>query len=415
MKRNLLTQIKNEWRDNLWLVIALTIVTGLIWIAAIIFYTNVKACFLPRGFSYENVFTLSVQKLSQKSPYYTAIEEENEDERRQAYYDDFRSLLIRLKENPNVENVGFHWGATPYSMNYSGFSLTRTDIKDTIPYTGNRRSCSPEVIDVLGYESMTGKTTEQLVEMVRRGEVLVSDNKVYEENGGNVMDLIGKTVFMGNDSSMTYKVGDVIRNVRRMDYEDSWGGTIINPLNEDTPWGDVVIKVRDGHDHRFKEDFKADGELRRQRNVYLSDLTKLADTRTVVQRPMDTSQHILVSLMTFLLLTIFLGLLGTFWFRMQQRVGEIAIRKVSGATKGDIFRRVISEGLILLCVASLTVSVIIWPFSRFFTGMFYCSYTELFVFEIIAICMVASGIVLSLWYPAWRAMRIEPAIALKTE
>ncbi len=31
MKRNLLTQIKNEWRDNLWLVIELAIVAVAIW------------------------------------------------------------------------------------------------------------------------------------------------------------------------------------------------------------------------------------------------------------------------------------------------------------------------------------------------------------------------------------------------
>ena len=36
--------------------------------------------------------------------------------------------------------------------------------------------------------------------------------------------------------------------------------------------------------------------------------------------------------MGFLLLNIFLGLLGTFWFRTQQRRSEIALHKAHGAT-----------------------------------------------------------------------------------
>lgn len=412
MKRNLFTQIKNEWRDNLWLVIALTIVIGLIWIAAMISYVLVKPTFLPRGFEYKNVYSLDMHTISKNSPYHTTFDT---DDVRKEYYTDFRMLINRLKENPNVESVASHWSALPYSMNYNGFSLSRMDIVDTIPYTGNRRQCSPEVIDVLSYESLTGKTREQLKEMLSRGEILISDYKDYEKDKRNIMDLIGKTVFLGGDSSKVYKIGDVIHNVRRNDYEQSWNGTIVVPLSEDTPWGDIIVKVRDGHDNRFKEDFRNNIDLRQQRNIYLSNLTKLADTRKMVQRDHDTTRHLLLSLMTFLLLTIFLGLLGTFWFRMQQRVGEIAIRKVSGATRADIFRRVISEGLILLAIGAVLASLLLIPLISFFQKFLGFSYTEWVIVGLVSIGMVALGIILSLWYPAARAMRIEPAIALKTE
>lgn len=412
MKRSLLVQIKNEWRDNLWLVVALTVVTGLIWGASVMFYRTIKPTLLPRGFDYKNVYTLNLKQVAKSSPYYTEIPS---DEYTKASYDDFKSLITRLRENPNVEKVAFHWGAKPFTLNFNGGNLARTDINDSITYTANVRYGSPDIAGVLGYESVTGKTTEQLTEILRRGELLVGDSWTYRESGRDVMDLLGKTVILNNDTSQIYRVGDIIRNVRRMDFEDSWGGTAIVPLSEDTPWGDVMIKIKDGHDNRFKEDFRNDRSLRRQRNVYFSDLTRLADTREVVQRSGFTSQHMLICLMSFLLLTIFLGLLGTFWFRIQQRMGEIAIRKVNGATNGDIFRRVIGEGIILLLIASLVMSVIIWPFARFFTDSLQSTYLEMFIFEFIAIGLVALGIVLSLWYPAAKAMRIEPAIALKSE
>ena len=119
--------------------------------------------------------------------------------------------------------------------------------------------------------------------------------------------------------------------------------------------------------------------------------------------------------MGFLLLTIFLGLLGTFWFRMQQRVSEIAIRKVCGATKVQIFMRIFGEGMILLGFAVIIASAIVWPFSHYAIDQAGIEWYEILIFELVAIGLVALGILLSVIYPARKAMNIEPAIAIKDE
>lgn len=413
MKRKLLTQIKNEWRDNIWLVVELTIVTACIWILCTIFYSGYKAWFSPKGFEYSNVFTLKTNAVKKTSPYYTAPAEGEE----ATYYEDFSSLLNRLRENPNVEYAGFHHNATPYNFNYNGNAVTRVDVPDSINYYGNTRYASPDIPLILGYESLTGKTREQLAQILARGEILLSDNNQYGENvNRNVMDLIGARVILEQDSSKVYRVGDIIRNIRRSDYEGTWAGTIVVPELEDgRAWGNVILKIKEGKERQFKEDFRNDKDLRRQRNVYFTDLTDFDDVKEACQRSTETSLHTMEFLLLFLLATIFLGLLGTFWFRIQQRVGEIAIRKTCGATKGAVFRRIISEGMILLLTASLLMSLIVWPFSGSVTEMLYCSRTVLFTFEIVSIVIVAIGIILSLWYPARKAMGIEPAIALKSE
>lgn len=66
--------------------------------------------------------------------------------------------------------------------------------------------------------------------------------------------------------------------------------------------------------------------------------------------------------MGFLLLNIFLGLLGTFWFRTQQRRSEIALHKAHGASDMSIFVRLISEGLLLLLLITRwhSSSIITW-------------------------------------------------------
>ena len=117
----------------------------------------------------------------------------------------------------------------------------------------------------------------------------------------------------------------------------------------------------------------------------------------------------------FMVIIIFIGLLGTFWFRVQQRTGEIAIRRVCGASRGSIFRRLIGEGIVLLVVATLIAAGVGW-FLAFGLNYFeHYTVRELLLLEIATFIVAIIGIALSIVAPAWLAMRIEPARAVKDE
>ena len=47
----------------------------------------------------------------------------------------------------------------------------------------------------------------------------------------------------------------------------------------------------------------------------------------------------------FLLVNVFLGLIGTFWFRTRRRRSEIALRMTMGSTRGGVFRLLIGSGI----------------------------------------------------------------------
>jgi len=149
--------------------------------------------------------------------------------------------------------------------------------------------------------------------------------------------------------------------------------------------------------------------------VYLTDLESLMDLREKNQRSTEVDIRLFWVVIGFLLLTIFLGLLGSFWFRMQQRVGEIALRKVCGATRIQIFRRIITEGMVLLLCAVVLVSASVWPFMQDVSDMFGREWYVFLIIGMIAFALVAFGILLSLWYPARKAMSVEPAIAIKDQ
>lgn len=407
MKRRLLKQITNEWRENIWLVIELAVVFLVIWALVSLLYVETKGLRLPRGFDPDNVYEISTKYVKTDSPHF----EKSEDN---GYFNDLGEIVGRIQRNPNVESVTIT-NSYPYNYNYSGFGLTLAEEPDTIVYMGNRRRGTANYVDVFRLKSRTGATSEQLKEMLRKGEILISDNSFYEESGGDVMRLKGKKVILNGDSTKVYRVGDIIEKIRRNDYEDSFGGTIVMADEERNAWGNVLVRVKPGKGALFEEDFNNHRELRKQRNVYLTDLRPMSEIREANQRSIDIRIRTVVVVMLFLLMTIFLGLLGSFWFRMQQRVSEIAIRKVFGASRRDIFGRVLTEGMILLSVSVALVSACIWPFISTFEEMLAEKWYFLLMSECVAVVIVAVGIIVSLWYPARRAMNIEPADAIKAE
>lgn len=115
---------------------------------------------------------------------------------------------------------------------------------------------------------------------------------------------------------------------------------------------------------------------------------------------------------------IFLGMLGTFWFRTRKNRSEIALRMALGCSRVNVFGYYMLEGFLLLALAAvpailiclnmqmadLTVHTLMEPtFGRF-----------LFCF---ALVMLLLGMIIffSIYLPARKAMRIKPADALHNE
>lgn len=399
----------NEWRDNLWIVVSLTVVCIAIWGLSTIIYAKCKGLLEPRGFDPENVYSLSLKVLPSNSPAHV-----DTGEGKAGDHEDFGTILDNIRRNPHVQAVGWHDNGIVYYMSYFGYHFT--PVEDSIEFMGNVRSMSPGMIEVLGIKSLTGKTTAQLTDMLKRGEILASNSDSYEKQERDPFKLVGQTVYFGNDTSKVYRVGDVIQSVRRSDYEVTHGGTIIQPINDYMKeWGDIAVRVKPGHARQFVEDFHKDKSLRQLRNVYFTDIQSLSQMRNNVQRADDIDIRLFFTVIMFLFITIFLGLLGTFHFRIMQRVKEVALRKVCGASRRMIFRRIISEGLLLLTVSALLASALMWPFANKYIDELDITWQACLTIEIISIFSMAVIIILGLTSPALRAMRIQPAEAVKEE
>lgn len=422
MKRALLKQIGNEWRDNVWLVIELSIVAVVIWLLVLLMIGNLFAWFQPMGIAddYDNVYITVVKGVEKESPEYVDLGEESKN----VYFQDLRQLIAQLRDKPYIEAVGVSNNGLPFNYNYYGNGFRKFGSEDSISYYANVRYMSGEMVKVLGLESLEGLSTEHLAEILDRKELLLSDNPNYEMQGRNPADLVGEKLEAVYDNTEQPRVGALIKCIRRSEFEPLYAGNIIIPIDENNNESlnvatHVVIRVKPGMGRALEEDLRTDYNLGRIRNTRLTELHTLEEERYVCQYVNVVQLRLYSAAVIFMLFIIFLGLLGTFWFRVQQRTGEIALRKVAGATSGDIMRRLIGEVMLLFSIAAIIASIIIIILVKTSVVNIVINQSDWIKYLLIppvgTLVIISVAIMLGIWFPATKAMRVQPAIALKEE
>ena len=412
MTKKLLTQIKNEWLSNLWLVLELLVVSVVMWYVVDYLYTRAATYLEPRGFNIEHCYLIELGELTPKSPDYMP------DKSRDDTHADIAELVERLRRRPEVEAVSLSQNSYPYNGSNSSGEV-RYDTLQSPEWT-IRRMVTPDFVRVFRYQGTRGETPEQLAEMLERGEFLASDN-LYRKYDHKLTEFVGKRFQLFGDTTKTYQLGAALQNVRYHDYDQARSSYCFLAKQSFYYVGlELCVRVREGQDNNFITKLKEDSESQfRIGNLFISEIRSFHDIRRNFQQAWTNDIRNYVMGMGFLLLNIFLGLLGTFWFRTQQRRSEIALHKAHGATDGAIFRRLLSEGLLLLAVVTPIALVIDWNLAHLELNSWRNGTTlewdRLLLCAGISFVLMALMIAIGIGIPARKAMKVQPAEALHDE
>lgn len=412
MTKKLLTQIKNEWLSNLWLALELLVVSVVMWYVVDYLYTRAATYLEPRGFNIEHCYLIELGELTPKSPDYTP------DKSRDDTHADIAELVERLRRRPEVEAVSLSQNSYPYNGSNSSGEV-RYDTLQSPGWT-IRRMVTPDFVRVFRYQGTRGETPEQLAEMLERGEFLASDN-LYRKYDRKLTEFVGKRFQLFGDTTKTYQLGAALQNVRYHDYDQARSSYCFLAKQSFYYVGlELCVRVREGQDNNFITKLKEDSESQfRIDNLFISEIRSFHDIRRNFQQAWTNDIRNYVMGMGFLLLNIFLGLLGTFWFRTQQRRSEIALHKAHGATDGAIFRRLLSEGLLLLAVVTPIALVIDWNLAHLELNSWRNGTTlewdRLLLCAGISFVLMALMIAIGIGIPARKAMKVQPAEALHDE
>ena len=428
MKKKLLRQILNEWHTNVWLALEFLVVSVVLWYICDYYYASLRTYCAPLGFEYDHCYDLTMYEITDKSPDFRP-EYANDSARAEARHE----ILRRLKQMPEIEAAAYSQNSRPFNGSNSGITLGY----DSINGNALRRFATPDFPVIYRYRGVNGETPQQLRQQMEEGKMLISDNffnQYSREPLPSTSDIIasGKKIFYTdykvNGEHPDVNTGAVVVPARYSDFE-LWSSFALQDVCRDGFHGpeamawyynELTVRVRPEHDRDFSGKLMSMAQnYLHVGNYLLTNVSSIDDIRRNFQREETTTIRNYSVGMGFLMINIFLGLLGTFWFRTQQRVNEIAIRRVNGATRLGIFRRLIGEGLLLLALVTPAAIIIDSLLLHYDIATYFdephSSALRIIICAGAAFALMALMVMAGIWFPARRAMRIEPAEALSID
>lgn len=420
---NILIQIKNEWRANLFLFIELLLVFVVLWYIVDWTLVTARVYNAPMGFDTQHCYDISVSKLTPKSAAYDPALTTDDDMRH------LTEIAERLRHRPGVEAVTLSQNCFPYNMGSNGLNIG----VDTVSLTTHLLWVEPDFFRVFRYSASDGETLSRMASAIRAGRLVVSSNlfadypELQMNDAASMHDRELRLLNFGDDTRG--RIGVVGTPVRWSHFytTSEWGGAFaalhldMKRLQEygDVRYINLSLRVRPDADKDFAKNLMDDADrLYRTGNLYLLDITPFTDLREIAEREDMNEAKTWLCVLGFLLMNIFLGVIGTFWFRTQQRRKEVALRMAMGSSRGAIFRRLMTEGLLLLTLSLVPAAVVAFNIGvaelveveklPFAVGRFV---SALAVTWLLMALMIVAGI----WYPASRAMKVRPAEALHDE
>ena len=435
---DLFRQLRNERRANLWLGVELLVVFAVMWYLVDWTYVTVRTWLQPMGFDTEHCYKLTFNRLTPQAEGYRAEDDAEADMRH------LLEIVERLRHRPGVEYAAVSQNSIPYIDGSNGFNLRI----DSVMTTGMLRWGQPDFfrmfrvqgVAVLTEDGRKVQTTspdslaavlESSASNVLISRNYVSDHRYASLGYADALPLLGYEVGKGDDGSYSFRIAGICEPMRWSHFStvNEWGGPLVGVAMDDDGvigmgnplYVQVSLRLKPEADTgaQFVEALLDDADrLYTLGNVFLLDVQPFAALQRTMELDDVNEARTQLCVIGFLLLNIFLGVIGTFWFRTQHRRSEIALRMAFGSTRRGVFGRLVDEGLLLLTLAAVPAALV-----AFNVGMAELVDVERMPFDavrfVVAIgvtwALMSVMVVLGIWYPARRAMRVQPAEALHDE
>jgi putative ABC transport system permease protein len=419
----LLTQtVKIIWTQrasNAWIWAEMLLVSVFLWYIVDTLYVQLRTYFTPTGFDIEHTYLVDVRAVSDDSYQYIPA-----GKRTTTTGDDLLTFLDRIRTCPGVEAVSLSQASHPYNHNDGNNGLSR----DSANMSAQRRMVTPDFFRVFRIGAVGGETA-RLVENLTFNQLVIAadvEQVLYPE--GNATGKEIETEYNPNGDSITCRVGGVCTPLRFDDFRRAnpsffilFGEPFIQEFMEESvlSYMEICLRVTPEADRDFAERFRRDMTAQlRYNNLYLLDIRPFADVRERFIRNRMNDFKMSLAVAAFLLVNIFLGMVGTFWFRTRQRQGEMGLRIALGATGRGLQAMLMLEGIILLIFAfapAVLVCLNVCVAGLIDTDLMPFTAARFILAQAISFALTAGMISLGVSYPAAQTARLHPAEALHYE
>lgn len=421
MFKHIFKIIKTQRKSNAWVFVELLIIFILLWCSVDGFLMQGITALQPEGVSVENVCKVTLAVRPQTSASYIQYPEGSEE-----IGDNFLRIIDRLRAHPDVEAVTFGLPyAAPFNYTNSSSRYWNDTIASAQSYDYN---VSPDYFRVFDIYTADGGSPELLTGAMSDGWVI--SQTLAEKLGGPDRREV-RQLAHNKDDSVFFHVRAVSAPLKKKGIDQPLPITFI-PIKEKDVYGEserelaitmICFRLRPGvagsteYADRFKKEMKLSLAAG---NFWLADVQYYPDLR---RRFLDNSldmagRRLNIAVNLFLLVNVFLAVIGTFWFRVNRRRGELGLRMALGSSRSNLRRLVMYEGLLLMTLAAIPALLVCFNLAYLellSTEVMKITAGRLLVVSLLTWGILAAIICLAVWYPSRKASRLEPAEALHYE
>jgi putative ABC transport system permease protein len=366
-----------------------------------------------RGFRAENVLTMLVDPLG--SAYPPPVKQ-------QQFYD---QVEAEVRAVPGVADVGWSsglplgesvFGEYPWYYEVVGDAPLDEARKPTTGY----QIVSSTYFSTLELPIVAGRAFDARDVMGSPRVLIVNEAFARSLGPRNPIGLQVSVKAVGsspNDKPVTLEIIGVAKQVKQRPDEAADYVQMYTPLLQD-PIGDVnlLVKANRGRAEALTAAVRAAiSRIDKDQLVSVSAVTTLEDVEWLA-----TGRHrfraVMVGAFAALALTLaMVGVFGILAYSVQQRVRDFGVRRALGATSNDVMRLVLVDALRVIAIGAAIGLVLAAASGRMIASMLFgVEPMDLTTFGFVTVVLAATA-ALSVAGPAWRAARIDPAVALRAK
>lgn len=342
--------------------------------------------------------------------------------------EDLTRLMTQIRQNPEVEDVCVTFYSCPYSNGNSWREVKPVD-GDTI-YAAHMesfqmRNVTPEYFRLFRIRTVDGEPVYDKV--AGRHNVIVITPEMAEGFYHGAPNIVGRRVYHGGHD-LSSEIAAVSTSIRTNEYErpeasyfqclegETYNSTV---SSFGASSAEFCVRMKRPYTQNEMNLFlDGMGERLKVNNLYVYGITPISSFREQQLSQKEREANNKISLMVFMLVNVFFGIIGTFWLRMQNRKGEIGLRMALGAHRITLERYMYTEGL---CLLAFTLPLlIIFAFNMVYMDQL-DSYRQPLTFMRFLMTfgftylLMGVMICIGVWFPVRKAVRLAPAEALRYE